>query len=130
MKLELPKKFELIKTTGEQVPERYIYQLPNKAPDQSLMKYVDSPIIDFNLLSTSSLQQHEQELNFNPLSVPRDTLHSSYTNKCFGLLLEVNRKHSKTVHWNIEDMETIQFLRIRVITGMTDCISKFILLIC
>lgn len=64
LKLELPEKpiQELIKTTGKQVPERYIYKLPNKAADHSVIKYMDSPIIDFQLLSASSLQGHEKEL--------------------------------------------------------------------
>uniref|UniRef100_A0A803MG75 Uncharacterized protein n=1 Tax=Chenopodium quinoa TaxID=63459 RepID=A0A803MG75_CHEQI len=57
MKLELPPKpiQEMIKTIGNQIPERYIYQPSDKAPDISAIGYMDSPIINLNLLSSSSL---------------------------------------------------------------------------
>ncbi|XP_021760690.1 protein SRG1-like isoform X2 [Chenopodium quinoa] len=53
---------ELIKTTGEEVPERCTYQLSSKPVDQTDIEYMDSPMIDLSLLSALLSCQHKEEL--------------------------------------------------------------------
>ncbi|XP_021741822.1 probable 2-oxoglutarate-dependent dioxygenase ANS [Chenopodium quinoa] len=116
MKLELPPKpiQEMIKTIGNQIPKRYIYQPSDKAPDTSAIGYMDSPIIDLNLLSSSSLHQHEEELrklqstlsSWGCFQLTNHGLTSSLLNQIqkvdkdfFALPQEVKQKYSRTLQW-------------------------------
>ncbi|KAL2929801.1 putative 2-oxoglutarate-dependent dioxygenase ANS, partial [Bienertia sinuspersici] len=119
MKLELPSKSvqELIKTTSKQVPERYIYHSPNESStdnNQAEIKYMDSPTVDLSLLSDSSSQQHNEELqklqyvlsSWGCLQLINHGLSSSLLDKIrevgkefFALPLEMKQKHSRTFDW-------------------------------
>lgn len=118
MNLKKPSKpvQEIIKTTGKQIPENFIYQLPNKATnhDHSEIKYMDSNIIDLSLLSSSSSNLHEEELrklrfilsSWGGFQLINHGLSSSLLSQIrevwkefFALPLEVKQKQCKSNDW-------------------------------
>ncbi|XP_021760688.1 probable 2-oxoglutarate-dependent dioxygenase ANS [Chenopodium quinoa] len=117
MELELPPKpvQELITATSKEIPERFIYQLPNKeADDYSDIQYMDSNIIDLSLLNDSSSNLHELELQklrsvlaswggFQLINhgVSSSLLHQirEIWKEFIALPLEVKQKHCRTLDW-------------------------------
>ncbi|KNA03708.1 hypothetical protein SOVF_206490 [Spinacia oleracea] len=114
MNLELPSKpvQELIKSADKEVPERYIYQLPNRSDDNHFeIEYMDSSVIDLSLLSASSSSQHEELRKLRSvlsswgcLQLINHGLSSSLLDQIrqvgkefFDLPLEVKQKHSRTL---------------------------------
>ncbi|KNA03707.1 hypothetical protein SOVF_206480 [Spinacia oleracea] len=117
MELELPSNSvqEVIKTTGKQIPERFIYQLSNKAPeDHSEIQYMDSNIIDLSLLSSSSSNLHDLEMqklrsvvtSWGYFQLINHGVSSSLLyqirqvwKEFSDLPLEVKQKHRETLDW-------------------------------
>ncbi|KNA03706.1 hypothetical protein SOVF_206470 [Spinacia oleracea] len=115
-----------------QVPE--IYQLPNKSDDNQFeIEYIDSPVIDLSLLTALSSSQHEEQLFLvqSALSawVAYSLLNMVYRVNYLIKSVKLGRNSlickSIAEYWiHLNVMEMIQFLRVRVITGMIDCISR------
>ncbi|XP_057550065.1 protein SRG1-like isoform X2 [Amaranthus tricolor] len=112
MNLELPSKpvQELIRTTAKQVPQKYIYQ--SKSTDFSDIQYMETSTIDFNLLSSSSSNEQQQELqklqsvltSWGCFQVKNHGLSTSLIDgirevgkEFFALPLEVKERHKRTI---------------------------------
>ncbi|KAL9242465.1 hypothetical protein vseg_016458 [Gypsophila vaccaria] len=116
VKLELPTMpvQELIKSTVDHIPERYIFHPTNDKDHESDVPFMDSPSIDLQLIldSSSPEAQHElrklrsvlcswgcfQVVNHGIGSPEMDKLRA-LAKEFFGLDVEEKQKHSRTSDW-------------------------------